>query len=99
MMKAIPLPVSIALAGQMIACFCRNETASSITAQVTIEKMICGNESPKWNWVFPRTYRTRNVAETWSRGSFGDGRMTGYDRPATRSDLKGARGSPATSSS
>ena len=24
MMNAIPLPVSIALAGQMIICFCRN---------------------------------------------------------------------------
>ena len=74
MMKAIPFPVSIALAGQMIICFCRNVTASSITAQVRIETMICGNESLKWNWVIPRTYRTRNVAETWRRGSSGTAR-------------------------
>ena len=52
--------------------------------------MICGNESRKWNWVIPSTYRTRNVAETWRRGSFGDGRITGYDRPAMRSECEGA---------
>ena len=96
MMKAIPLPVSIALAGQMIICFCRRVTASSIMAHVRIETMICGKESLKWNWVIPSTYRTRNVAETWRRGSFGDGRITGYERPAMRSDLEGARASPAT---
>ena len=55
MMNAIPLPVSIALAGQMIICFCRNVTTSSITAHVRIEITICGNESRKWNWVIPST--------------------------------------------
>ena len=64
MMNAIPLPVSIALAGQMIIRFCRNVTTSSITAQVRIEITICGIESRKWNWVIPSRYSTRNVAET-----------------------------------
>ena len=54
-MNAIPLPVSIALAGQIIIRFCRNVTRSSIAAQVRIEITICGIESRKWNWVIPRT--------------------------------------------
>ena len=55
MMNAIPLPVSIALAGQMIARFCRNVTTSSISAHVRIEITICGIESRKWNCVIPST--------------------------------------------
>ncbi len=55
MMNAIPLPVSIALAGQMIMRFCRNVTTSSITAQVRIEITIWGIERRKWNSTIPST--------------------------------------------
>jgi hypothetical protein len=89
----MPLPVSIALAGHTIIFFCRNVTTSSIRAHVRIAVAIWGIESRKWNSVSPSTYSVKIVADTCSRGSFGDGRITGYDRPAIRSEREGA---PAT---
>ena len=59
MMNAIPLPVSIALAGQMITRFCRNVTTTSISrAGEDRASRSAGIESRKWNSISPSTYRT-----------------------------------------
>ena len=46
-MNATPLPVSIALAGHMRTCCCRNAIPTSSTAHVASEMRICAIETPE----------------------------------------------------
>ena len=50
----MPLPVSIALAGQRITRFCQKVMATSSSTQVRIDEKICGIESRKLNCDLPQ---------------------------------------------
>src|SRR3954447_6173642 len=78
MIRATPLPVSIALAGQTNARLARNVSATSITAQVRIAARICGTLTRKWSAIWPRTWTLMITAATWSLGSRTLGRTRGY---------------------
>ena len=67
--KATPLPVSIALAGQTKARLVRNVRATSMIAQVTIAARICGTLTRKCRPTWPRTWTVMITAATCSRGS------------------------------
>ena len=84
MMKAMPLPVSIALAGQRITRFCQNVMATSSTTQVRIDEKICGIESRKSNSICPSTCSVMKTDARCSRGSRQEGRNTGYETPRIR---------------
>ncbi len=77
MMRATPLPVSIALAGQTIARLLRNVRTISITAQVRMAARICGMETRKWSATWPRTWTVMITDATCRRGSRRLGRTSG----------------------
>src|SRR4029079_10662174 len=79
--RATPLPVSIALAGQTNVRVERNVSATSITAVVRIAARICGMLTRKWRPTWPRTWTVMITAATWSRGSRIFGRISGEAVP------------------
>ena len=75
--RATPLPVSIALAGQTNARDCLNVSATSMTKQVRIAARICGTVTRNPRPICPRTWMVMMTAATWSRGSRTLGRTSG----------------------
>src|SRR5579872_5857676 len=84
-MNATPLPVSIALAGQMNARCFRNVIAISSSAPVATDRRICAIETRKWKAAWPSTWSVVITAARCSRGSLSLGRTTGYEVPRTES--------------
>ena len=68
-MKATPLPVSSALAGQRITCCFRKAIPTSITAQVNSATRICAIDSLKSKATCPRIWSEMITAARCSRGS------------------------------
>ena len=79
--RATPLPVSIALAGQTKDRVWRNVMATSMMAQVRIAARICGTLTRKCSPTWPRTWTVMITAATCSRGSRMFGRNSGYVVP------------------
>jgi hypothetical protein len=83
-MNATPLPVSIALAGHMITCFCRKAIANSSTAHVRSEIRIWAIDSRKSNATCPSTCSEMITLARCRRGSRTFGSSTGYSVPRSR---------------
>src|SRR5437773_2158613 len=75
--RATPLPVSMALAGQTMVRLCWNVIATSRTAQVKIAARIWGTLTQKPSPTWPRTWTVMITAATCNRGSRMLGRNTG----------------------
>ena len=79
--RAMPLPVSIALAGHTNDRVWRNVMAACSTAVVRIAARICGTLTWKPRPTWPRVCRVITIAATWRRESSRRGRTTGYTVP------------------
>jgi len=75
--NAMPLPVSIALAGQTNARFSRKVIATCKTKQVSIAERICGTLTWKPSPTWPRVCNVMTTMATWRRESRIFGKTTG----------------------
>ena len=75
--SAMPLPVSMALAGHAMTLSRRNVIVSSIAAQVPIETRICAIDTLKSKTTCPSTWSVVVTMARCRRGSVGFGSWTG----------------------
>ena len=76
-MRATPLPVSMALAGQTIFLVSTKVHTSSMRAQARMAERICGTDTAKPSDVWPRTWMVMITPARWRRGSRMLGSTTG----------------------